>query len=136
MRHRHGLLTLLTAGALILAGGVASADAAVPSNDTFAGVTTVSSLPFTDTVETTQATTDADDVSAGTACGITGGSFTNSVWYAFTPTTDQTVQLSTSGYGTAIAVVTGTPPTFTSAPLCTAVNPAVLEAVAGTTYYF
>ena len=35
--------------------------AAAPTNDTYTGRTVIGSLPFTDTVDTTEATTDADD---------------------------------------------------------------------------
>src|SRR5919206_3616212 len=54
---------------LVLAG---TALAAAPSNDTFANATAISSLPFSDTVDTTGATTDSDDKAAGAACGVSG----------------------------------------------------------------
>ena len=41
--------------------GSASAVAAAPSNDLIGGATAVASLPYTQTLDTTGATTDADD---------------------------------------------------------------------------
>ena len=43
--------------------------AAAPSNDTFGGATVIGSLPFTDTLDTTEATTDATDQEANADCG-------------------------------------------------------------------
>ncbi len=63
-------LTILAGVAIAALAMAAPAAAAPPSNDTFAGATTISSLPFSDTVDTTQATTDADDIVAA-ACGGT-----------------------------------------------------------------
>ena len=55
---------LAAVAALVLGAGVTSATpafAAAPTNDTYAGRTVVSGLPFSDQVDTTGATTDADD---------------------------------------------------------------------------
>lgn len=71
-------LAVLTSFAI----GVPAASAAAPSNDTEAGATTIAALPFSETVDTSQATTDADDTAINAQCGapVTNGS----VWYSFT----------------------------------------------------
>jgi len=54
---------LLVGAGLVLVGG-SPAQAAAPDNDTFAGAVAIGSLPFTATVDTTQATTDSVDAEA------------------------------------------------------------------------
>jgi hypothetical protein len=92
---------------------VAPAAAVAPANDTFAGAVTISALPFSDTVDTTQATTDADDAEANANCGAPATEA--SVWYAFTPAsaTGVGVDVSASDYSAGVIVVTGTPGSFT-----------------------
>jgi hypothetical protein len=99
---------------LVLAG---TALAAVPSNDTFASAPTISSLPFSDTVDTTEATTDSDDKAAGVACGVSGGrAELHSAWCDYTPSSNRTIRIDTSGssYGVGVAVLTGSPSSFSS----------------------
>jgi Family of unknown function (DUF6299) len=95
-------LPALTAGA---------AFAAAPANDTFAGATVISSLPFSQTLDTSEATTDAADPQA---CG-SFPSATRTVWYSYTPVADQvvTVDASSNSYRVGIGVVTGAPGGFT-----------------------
>lgn len=71
-------------------------------NDDFDNATVIGSLPFTDRLDTTGATSASDDP---TSCGNNG-----SVWYAFTPTQDEVVTTSTSGssYFAIMSVYTGT----------------------------
>jgi len=92
---------------------VSPAAAAAPSNDTFAGAQVIGALPFNATVDTTQATTDADDVAANTDCGAPATDA--SVWYAFTPATDggRVVDVSGSDYSAGVIVVSGTQGSFT-----------------------
>jgi len=75
-------------GAVLLAGlvGAVPALAAVPANDTAGGAVAISSLPFSDTVDVSQATTDADDAELNSQCGAPVTD--NSVWYTFTPGAD------------------------------------------------
>jgi hypothetical protein len=91
---------------------VAPAAAAPPANDVFAGGVTISALPFSATVDTTEATTDADDVNANANCGAPATEA--SVWYAFTPATASTVgvDVSASSYSAGVIVVTGSPGSF------------------------
>jgi hypothetical protein len=108
MRRR---LVLMLAVATCAAGAAAvPAWAQPPANDTFEHATRVSSVPFSDTVDTTGATTDATDAEARAACGFSVP-VAATVWYAFTPSTDSSLVISTSGtdYSTGVAVVTGTP---------------------------
>jgi len=91
---------------------VSPASAAAPSNDTFAGAQVIGGLPFNATLDTTQATTDADDVAANTDCGAPATDA--SVWYAFTPATDggRIVDASSSDYSAGVIVVSGTQGAF------------------------
>ena len=117
---------------VVLALFAAPAWAAAPSNDTFAGATVIPSLPFDQTLDTTQATTDADDVEANSDCGAPATQA--SVWYSLTPAADETplVDVSNSSYEAGVIVVTGTPGNF----VLVACGPGqvVFSASAGVTY--
>jgi hypothetical protein len=124
------MLVGLVVAALVL---VAPAAAAPPANDTFAGAVAISALPFSDTVDTTEATTDADDANANANCGAPATEA--SVWYAFTPasSTGVSVDVSASDYSAGVIVVTGSPGSF-SLVTC---GPGFVSfsAAAGVTYY-
>jgi hypothetical protein len=99
------LLTVLVIVALAITfafGNVQKAQAQ-PTNDEFVDATVVYELPFDDTVIVDEATTNGLDPYP---CGYPPG---NSVWYAFTPTADMYVTISTEGttYNTGIGVFTG-----------------------------
>jgi hypothetical protein len=100
-------VAISTAGLMLYAAQAASA--AVPANDTSATATVVSSLPFSDTLDTTQATTDAEDASLNSNCGAPATEA--SVWYAYTSATDDTliVDVSQSSYSAGVIVATGSP---------------------------
>lgn len=88
--------------AAVLAAMLASAPAvAQPTNDDFDDATGIDSLPFTDTVDTTAATTAPDDPD----CVGQGPT----VWYAFTPLDDTRIEANTFGsdYDTTLSVYTG-----------------------------
>jgi hypothetical protein len=80
--------------------------AAAPGNDDAASPTVIGSLPFTDSLDTTNATAapaDPDCFESGTNA---------SVWYAYTTGTDPVTLISDtfeSNYATTITVVTGSP---------------------------
>ena len=99
----------------------------------------ISSLPYSEGVQdTTEATLDADDTSLGTVCSVDPTStFSNSVWYAYTPSTDEMVRIDTNGssYGVAGAVVTGTPGAFSAVPGGCFPGGTTVALTAGTTYY-
>lgn len=104
---------LAAMAALVLAAGVATATpafAAAPTNDTYAGRTVVSGLPFSDQVDTTGATTDADDDAIAAQClGVPA--YDATVWYAITPASDTGVVVDVSGssYSAGVFVATGSP---------------------------
>jgi hypothetical protein len=104
------VLRLAASAAFVLATVVAiggPAYAAPPGNDTYAGRTVVSSVPFTDTVDTTEATTDADDAEINVCAPATDAS----VWYQLTATSDGSlgVDVSQSTYSAGVIVATGGP---------------------------
>jgi hypothetical protein len=97
---------------ILTLGLVTPALAAVPSNDTYAGRTVIGSLPFSETLDTTEATTDADDAEANAACFAPATDA--SVWYEYTATADGflDVQVFLSDYSAGVLVVTGSPGSF------------------------
>ncbi len=129
------LLAVVTGAAAAVPAGAASA--APPSNDSFSGATVIGSVPFSDTEDTSEATLDADDTAAGAACPDPGFTFSNSVWYAYTPSSDQDVRLDTSGssYSVAGAVVTGSPGSFSPVAGGCFLGGTTLSLTGGTTYY-
>jgi hypothetical protein len=129
--HRLPAVAGLATALLVLT--VSPASAAAPSNDTFAGAQVIGALPFDATVDTTQATTDADDTAANANCGAPATDA--SVWYAFTPATDggRIVDVSGSDYTAGVIVVSGTQGSFN----LEACGPGTVEffGSAGVTYY-
>ena len=100
-------VAVVTAAGLLYSGSTAWA--AVPTNDTVAGATPISALPFAATLDTTQATTDAVDASLNANCGAPATEA--SVWYSYTAPADGAVviDVSQSNYSAGIIVATGTP---------------------------
>jgi PKD repeat protein len=82
--------TILAAAAAL--GLVPAASAAPPAGDDFAAATTISSLPFSETVDLGQATSAPDDPQI---CSFTY----ETVWYAFTAPADAVLRADTSGSG-------------------------------------
>jgi hypothetical protein len=106
--------------------------AAAPDNDTYDGRTSVGSLPFTDTVDTSEATTDATDAEANAVCDEPATEA--SVWYEVTAASDGGIVVDVSGstYAAGVTVVTGSPGSFgfvTCGPFTSA-----FETAAGETY--
>src|SRR5919106_206305 len=108
------------------------APAAVPSNDLFLGATVVT-VPFSDTLDTTEATTDADDAELNASCGAPATDA--SVWYAFTAAADGgvVVDVSQSDYTAGVLVGVGTQGSLETVDC----GPGTVgfTATAGTTYY-
>jgi len=75
-----------------------------PSNDECTAATVITTTPFTDSLDTTNATTGAEDVSF---CACNPNS--NSVWYSFTPSADGCVAVNTFGsnYDTVLDAFSG-----------------------------
>jgi len=86
--------------------------AAPPGNDLYANRETIAALPFNASVDTTEATTDADDADANSTCGAPATDA--SVWYEFTPAADTgvIVDVSSSSYSAGVLVATGSPGSF------------------------
>jgi hypothetical protein len=106
--------------------------AVAPTNDTFPGRATVGSLPFTDSLDTSEATTDSDDADANANCGAPATDA--SVWYEFTAGADALllVDVAASSYLAGVIVVQGDPGSFelvTCGP-----DSVIFEALAGETY--
>ena len=101
------LVSLMLGGSLVLAGPVL---AAAPSNDLYAGATPVT-IPFSQSLDTTEATTDADDVEANANCGAPATDA--SVWYTIDGADNGVVvDVSSSNYSAGVIVVSGTPGSF------------------------
>jgi hypothetical protein len=113
--------------------------ASPPPNDDFDQATVVSSLPFTNELDTTDASQASDDPSD---CGVAGGQ--KSVWYVFTPSHDLKVQADTYGsdYETSITAYTGVRGSLSFVPACSGkaggllYNQLVVSLREGVTYYF
>ncbi|HEX6054767.1 MAG TPA: DUF6299 family protein [Intrasporangium sp.] len=112
--------------------------AAPPGNDTFSGAETITAVPFSTSLDTTEATTDADDAELSAAgadvCGVPPA-MDASVWFSFTPTDDNTLlaDARASDFGAGVFVATGAPGSFTV--LGCGPGGAVWDAVANETYY-
>jgi hypothetical protein len=104
------LIGMLAIAATLLAATPALA--APPSNDTIAGATVITALPFADTRDTTEATLDAAETAAAQPCRDFGAPATDKpVWYKYTASAGVTLQVNTSAsdYTTGIAAYSGTP---------------------------
>ena len=116
---------------LTIGAAPAAVFAASPGNDTFAGAT-AASIGFSETIDTSDATTDADDAQLNDSCGAPATDA--SVWYAIDGT-DQVVivDVSASNYSAGALVGVGTEgnlETVACGPGLTA-----FFGEAGTTYY-
>jgi hypothetical protein len=89
--------------ASLLIGLLPAPALAQPANDDFPG-TSISSVPFSDSVDTSDATTEPGEPFP--SCGFNVG---KTVWYEYTPAEDTTLQVSTrgSGFDTVVGVYTG-----------------------------
>jgi hypothetical protein len=136
------LLAVLACVSTVL-GGVASAGTAAasapPSNDTITGATVVPSLPFSNTVDTTGATTGPADAQANASnpncTNPFGPTLNKSVWYKFTAATNGAlgVDASASNYTVGVGIATGTPGALNV--LTCGLGTAATPTVSGTTYW-
>jgi hypothetical protein len=110
-----------------------TAAAAPPSNDTLAGATPAT-IGFTEELDTSEATTDADDAQLSVSCG--GFPTDASVWYAFTTAanTGVVVDVSQSSYTAGVLVGERFPSGDLGLVAC-GLGTATFFATAGTTYY-
>jgi len=134
-RRRTLRLAVAFMGAIAMVGVAPSAaSAAPPTNDSFASATVVSSLPFSTTVDTREATWDESDP---WDCDSNG-----SVWFSFTPATNTVVRADTFGsdYDTVLSAWTGSQGSLSLLACNDDANGGqsrvTFSATAGTTYYF
>jgi hypothetical protein len=110
---------------------VPAALAAAPSNDTFPNATTAS-IGFSEVLDTTEATTDADDAQLNTDCGAPATDA--SVWYVLQGTGSFViVDVSASDYSAGVLVGVGTQGNL--AIVACGPGSVGFSAAAGTTYY-
>jgi PKD repeat protein len=121
------LVAALLAAGLVL--GVQQAVAAPPANDDLANATEITGLPFSDAIDTTEATVSNSEG----GCAVSG----HSVWYRYTPATDTVVslQVTASAFMPSLTLWSGpTPPNGT--PACSGPGgDLVARLTAGRTYY-
>ena len=100
-RRLRTLLATIAAAALMIPA--APAVLAQPANDDIGSATAIAALPFTDSLDTSDATTAGDDPD----CAGNG----HTVWYTLTPGADMTIAADTFGsdYDTTLSAYTGTP---------------------------
>ena len=109
---RKQLVIVVLAICSVLLGATPALAASGPSNDKIAGATVIAALPFSDTVDTTKATTDADERAAAQPCTDIGApAIEKAVWYKYTASANITLQVDTtaSSYPTGIAAYNGAP---------------------------
>ena len=110
---------------------------AAPANDDFDAATTITALPFSETLSIAEATVAADDRLHEANCpsGIGG----NTVWYEFTPARDMRLSADVvdSRPTVFIFLYTGTRGNLTFVRCSDALPfPIIFDAVGGTTYHF
>jgi hypothetical protein len=133
MRVRTHFVLVLTSAAFVLGVAAGSAWAQAPPNDTFEHATVISP-PFSQTLDTREATTDSTDAEALAACGLSVP-IAATVWYEYTAPADQSLAISTSGssYDTGVAVLTGSPGSLSAVTCFPTIG--TFSAVAGQTYH-
>ncbi len=100
-----------------------------PPNDNFADATSIVALPYSTSVDMTDASLEPDEPPACTYS-------TRSVWFRYTPPEDQTVMIQSSGYYAGLAVYTGTALSSLTQVGCVSWwSQMSLQLMKGTTYY-
>lgn len=132
MKVSQRLAAAVAAALTIVAITGAPAVAAPPGNDVYLSAEPVLAVPFSATLDTTEATTDADDAELNATCGAPA--MDASVWYSFTPDDDQyyLADASLSDYTAGVFVATGAPGSFEV--LACGPGGAAWQATAGETY--
>src|SRR5438105_3254105 len=136
MAQQRVLRLIAAVGAIVVLALVGPTTAlAQPPNDDFATATTINSLPFNTTEDTSQATWDLSDP--------TGCSSNGSVWFAFTAPSNMEIEAYTFGsdYDTVLSAWTGSQGSLSEVACNDDVNGSLqsritFQAAAGTTYYF
>lgn len=117
----------------ILILGVLSALAAAPTNDEFVNANQIASLPFSDGIDTSEATTSGDD--PWPSCNYYNV-YEATVWYQFTPSEDMLLVASTAGsnYTANLGVFTGSAGSFEEIACAIDNNPVSFQVQTGVTY--
>src|SRR3954453_22476053 len=108
MKHfRRAAVAALVFAKLVMSEGTALAVAA--GNDVYGGRTVVGAIPFTDSLDTTEASTDSNDSDVNVQCGAPATAA--SVWYEVTAVADGglAADVSSSTYSAGVIVATGSP---------------------------
>jgi hypothetical protein len=109
-----------------------------PSNDNFGSATIVAALPFSNTVDITDATLEPSEPTPSCSFG-TAGSSGKTVWYSFTPAATGWIsaQMVNAFFNTVLGAYAGTSLASLTEVGCQAFGPRVaFLAQGGTTYYF
>jgi hypothetical protein len=136
MRRRWKLLPPMVVLVFVLLSPAGASASAPPANDDFDNATLIGSLPFTDSVDMSGATVASDDPTP--SCAGPAGNGPGTVWYAYTPAVDTRVAYNAFGssYEPGIVVYTGSRGTLTELLCSGGFGAPLLNARAGTTYYF
>jgi hypothetical protein len=131
MKHfRRAAVAALVLATMVMSAGTALAVA--PGNDVYGGRSVVGAIPFTDSLDTTEATTDSNDSEINATCGAPATDA--SVWYDVTAVADGglAADVSSSTYSAGVIVATGSPGNWS----LVACGPGAVgwTATAGTTY--
>jgi PKD repeat protein len=116
-----------TAAAIAIMAPATSAMAAPPGNDAMSGATAVMSLPFVETVDLTEATTEPAEPSN---CGFNGPT----VWYRFMPTSNVVMRATATGATATSAYLEFSPGFLVGLGCRTGAEPVPFTAFAGSTY--
>jgi len=102
---------LISIVAILSLGMAAPVLAAVPDNDAYDGRTVIDSIPFTQSIDTTEATTDADDAEANDPILCGAPATDASVWYESVAPADGffLVDVSASDFPAGVIVASGSP---------------------------
>lgn len=131
MKFAHAMVAATGTAAIALAGP-AQAFAAAPSNDTIGGATVIGAVPFSETIDTSEATTDAEDAAINSQCGAPATN--GSVWYQLTAAeAGYLVDVSQSTFSAGVIVATGAPGSL--AIVTCGPGSVGFAAAPGTTYY-
>lgn len=130
MHLRRAAVAALVLATLVTSAGTALAVA--PGNDVYGGRTLVGAIPFTDSMDTTEATTDNNDSNLNVECGAPATDA--SVWYEVTAVADGglAADVSSSTYSAGVIVATGSPGSWS--PVACGPGAVGWTATAGTTY--
>ena len=104
-----------------------------PANDDFVNATLITALPFSETTDTSAASTETGEPAP--SCASTS---TATIWYAFTPETSGSVSayIIANRFSAVVAVYTGNPPTGLTEIGCRSYSGLLtFHADSGTTYY-